>query len=243
VYELVAILDGERLTIYLDRYEDNSPVPNAVISVLIDAETVPAESAPDGTYIASSKLFRGSGALELVFDIKAPEGDDLLPGRLPLPSAPSTQGVSTPGSRFLQPLVALRHAAQDHLVLVSGALLIGLIVGLAFRRSRRRMPALPALLLISLACVTSVPRSYAHEGQDHADGSNTQTAPAGDTAKRLPDGTIFVPKPMQRILDIRTVIAKSATALKSVVLVGRVITNPNRSVRALRNDPDGLAAS
>jgi RND family efflux transporter MFP subunit len=229
VYELVAILDGERLTIYLDRYEDNSPVSNAVISVLIDAETVPAESAPDGTYIASSKLFRGTGSLELVFDIKAPGGDDLLPGRLPLPSAPSTQGFSTPGGRFVQPLVALRHAAQDHLVLVSGALLIGLIVGLAIRRSRRRMPALPALLLISLASVTSVPRSYAHEGQDHADGSNTQSAPAGDTAKRLPDGTIFVPKPMQRILDIRTVIAKSETALKSVVLVGRVITNPNRS--------------
>jgi len=34
---------------------------------------------------------------------------------------------------------------------------------------------------------------------------------------------------MQRILDIRTVIAKLATAQKSVVLAGRVITNPNRS--------------
>src|SRR4051812_12345167 len=67
VYELVGILDGERLTIYLDRYEDNSPVTNAVIFVLIDAETVPAEPTPDGTYIASSKLFRGSGSLELVF--------------------------------------------------------------------------------------------------------------------------------------------------------------------------------
>src|SRR4051794_7443285 len=37
VYELVAILDGERMTIYLDRYEDNSPVANANVSVLIDA--------------------------------------------------------------------------------------------------------------------------------------------------------------------------------------------------------------
>src|SRR5438874_13842059 len=55
-YELVAILDGERLTIYLDRYEDNSPVPNANISILIDAETVAAEPTSDGTYLVQSKL-------------------------------------------------------------------------------------------------------------------------------------------------------------------------------------------
>ena len=55
-YELVAMLDGERLTIYLDRYEDNSPVPNANISILIDAETVAAEPTSDGTYLVQSKL-------------------------------------------------------------------------------------------------------------------------------------------------------------------------------------------
>src|SRR4051812_13304001 len=70
MYELVAVLDGEQLTIYLDRYGDNSPVSNAVISVLIDAETVSAGPAPDSKYIVSSKLFRGSGSLDLVFDIQ-----------------------------------------------------------------------------------------------------------------------------------------------------------------------------
>src|SRR6266550_1011399 len=144
VYELVASLDGERLTIYLDRYEDNSPVSNAVISALIDDETVSAEPAPDGTYVISSRLFRRSGSLDLVFDIKAPDGNDLLPGRLSLVSAPSTQGLSTSLPWFERVLVALRHAAQDHLVVVSAALLIGLVVGLVLRLSRRRLQVLPA---------------------------------------------------------------------------------------------------
>ena len=35
-YELVATVNGGRLTIYLDRFKDNSPVIDANISVLID---------------------------------------------------------------------------------------------------------------------------------------------------------------------------------------------------------------
>src|SRR5207253_8590135 len=83
-YELVAILDGERLTIYLDRYDDNSPVTDANITVSIEGEPVAAEPATDGTYVVASKLFGGRGFVELVFDIKAREGDDLLIGKLSL---------------------------------------------------------------------------------------------------------------------------------------------------------------
>src|SRR5688572_13302050 len=49
-YELVAILDGERLTIYLDRFEDNSPVTDAKITVAIDGEPIAAEPAADNTF-------------------------------------------------------------------------------------------------------------------------------------------------------------------------------------------------
>src|SRR5262245_7742061 len=44
VYELVAILEGERLTIYLDRFEDNAPVADATVKVAINGETVAAEA-------------------------------------------------------------------------------------------------------------------------------------------------------------------------------------------------------
>src|SRR5262249_39686403 len=50
-YELVATLKGERLTIYLDRFEDNSPVTDANITVLVDGQPLTAGAAPDGSYV------------------------------------------------------------------------------------------------------------------------------------------------------------------------------------------------
>src|SRR5262249_24611060 len=60
-------------------------------------------------------------------------------------------------------------------------------------------------------------------------GDDKSSGISGDAAQRLPNGQVFVPKPTQRILDIRTVDARTETQPKAVVLVGRVIPNPNRS--------------
>src|SRR5215212_5820855 len=57
-----------------------------------------------------------------------------------------------------------------------------------------------------------------------------QTAlPAGDTPRRLPDATVFVPKPSQRLLAVRTAFTKAEEAQKGISLIGRVIADPNRS--------------
>src|SRR5947209_8472458 len=65
-YELVSILRGDRLTLYLDRFGSNEPVTNAKIGISVagDPETM-AEAAPDGTYAVSSPRFSGEGTLEL----------------------------------------------------------------------------------------------------------------------------------------------------------------------------------
>jgi len=91
-YELVAILDGERLTIYLDRHDDNAPVSDATIAVTIDGETMTAEPAADNTFAVASRRFGGGGSVELIFDIKAPAGDDLLIGSLMLPNRRRSSG-------------------------------------------------------------------------------------------------------------------------------------------------------
>ena len=43
-YELVAVLEGQRLVIYLDRFEDNSPVTDANMIVTINEEPVVAQA-------------------------------------------------------------------------------------------------------------------------------------------------------------------------------------------------------
>src|SRR5689334_9249084 len=60
-YELVAILEGERLTVYLDRFEDNAPVTDANITVTVNDEPVIAQPSGEGTYSVSSKRFGGRG--------------------------------------------------------------------------------------------------------------------------------------------------------------------------------------
>jgi membrane fusion protein, heavy metal efflux system len=246
IYELVATLEGGRLTIYLDRFEDDSPVADADITVTVNEEPVAATPSGSGTYTLSSNKFSNGGLVELVFDIRAKGGDDLLIGKLKLPVFPSgatsldaihpvaaplaatPQGAISPDSLswYWRAWSSARHGAEDHLIMVVVVLLAGLALGRGLRRRR-----FGKLLILVLAVPALVPTALnrgalAHEG-DH--GVESNAAATGDAARRLPNGHVFVPKPTQRILDVRTVIARSETHPKAAVFIGRVITDPNRS--------------
>jgi membrane fusion protein, heavy metal efflux system len=60
-------------------------------------------------------------------------------------------------------------------------------------------------------------------------GSQPRSVVTGDAPRRLADGSAFVPKPTQRLLDVRTELVRDAPHRPSQTLVGRVIANPNRS--------------
>jgi biotin carboxyl carrier protein len=226
IYELVAVLEGERLTIYLDRFEDNAPVTDANITVTVNDEQVVAQPSGEGTYRVSSKRLAAGGLVELVFDINAKGGDDLLIGKFTVVG--SARDARSPEALpwYGRVWSYARHGAQDHLIFLTVILLAGLVLGHALRRRRLRellilFLGLPALAVGAIDHVAS-----AHEGE-HDD--TKPAALSGDTARRLPEGQVFVPKPMQRILDIRTQVAKSETAPKTAVFLGRIIPNPNRS--------------
>ena len=74
------------------------------------------------------------------------------------------------------------------------------------------------------------PNSFAeaHEGHDH-DPAEGAAQTGGEVALRLPDGALFVPKPVQRILAIRTALAQVAIHRKTLELPGRIIPDPNAS--------------
>lgn len=54
-------------------------------------------------------------------------------------------------------------------------------------------------------------------------------ASVSDAPRRLPDGTAFAAKSTQRLLDVRTDVARSQTVRPAFNLIGRVIGDPNRS--------------
>ena len=84
-----------------------------------------------------------------------------------------------------------------------------------------------------VACVLAtssfvVNPSWAGEGHDHGEGT---AAASGDAPKRLPDGSVFLPKMSQRQLGVRTLLAQEKSLPKTIELTGRVIADPNAAGR------------
>jgi len=80
-------------------------------------------------------------------------------------------------------------------------------------------------LLVGLALVWCMPlTALAGPGHDHGDAP---AAPSANGPQRLPDGSVFLPKPAQRQLGVRTAIAEEAERPRSVELAGQVLMDPN----------------
>src|SRR3954452_3824995 len=239
-YELVGVLRGPWLDVYLDHFGSNEPVTGAKIAVTIGDKETTAEPSPDGTYKVASAKFGGSGPLELIFAVTARSGDDLLIGTLARPDRTATRvaSASTPPTASWSARLADLRAKSAAWVAASPALgqippavmvltfALGLAFGLLLRGKWRLVPA-AALALMGLLVLAGVAR--AHEGEDHGNGAKQAPVTAADVPQRLPDGALFVPKPSQRLLEVRTVISKVEKAQRAVNLIGRVIADPNRA--------------
>ncbi|MFV0370060.1 MAG: efflux RND transporter periplasmic adaptor subunit [Azonexus sp.] len=72
--------------------------------------------------------------------------------------------------------------------------------------------------------------AWAHEGHDHGDEA-AQLPDSGDRPQRLADGSVFLPKPTQRQLGVRTQAAVVAAAPQTLELSAQVVLDPQRGGR------------
>ncbi|MCL4681264.1 MAG: LPXTG cell wall anchor domain-containing protein [Rhodocyclaceae bacterium] len=90
-FELVAVLADGKLTLYLDRYADNAPVPGAEVEVESGTfKAVAAQVAP-GVYSVPGQVFAQPGKHPLTISVQAGDAADLLTAALDL--APPAAGV------------------------------------------------------------------------------------------------------------------------------------------------------
>ena len=76
-----------------------------------------------------------------------------------------------------------------------------------------------------MAAVLSAPLpALAGPGHDHGDAP---PAPTGNGPSRQPDGSVFLPKPAQRQLGVRTLVAATGQHAKAFELAGTVVMDPN----------------
>jgi membrane fusion protein, heavy metal efflux system len=224
-FELVAFLRNGELVIYLDRFETNVPITGAAITIETPVGPV-AASAGEGAYRLPAP-WATAGSHDLIFTVTADDLTEVLTGTLSI--APEALAVSKSGSWSL-PAPGFAQRLKDSFA-TSGAVLAALVAFVAGLFAARLLRLRGhAFFVLLAACVMLSPNSFpeAHEGHDHnpAEGA-AQTG--GEVAVRLPDGALFVPKPVQRILAIRTALAQVAIHRKALELPGRIIPDPNAS--------------
>jgi len=214
-FELVVVAGSGTLSLYIDDFATNAPVQGAAVTVETPSGSL--EAAPDGMhYRLDAPFLSKPGRHDLIVTVSAGTALDIIPLTLVTSQQLSTEPVETAGIRDLSKWLTW-----------AGILLAGVGIGRATAwRSRRATPAIALALLL----LGSWPDdAHAHEGHDHGDDKKPALSASGDRAQRLADGTLYVPKPVQRIFGVRTALTASGAFKHSVELPGRIIPDPNAS--------------
>ncbi len=242
-FEFVAIPRDGTLTLFLDRFRTNEPVPGAIIEVETPDGPKVAATTPDGGYALPAPWLSKPGRHELVATVTAGEDVDVLAVAVTEPDPKAVAPAKpAPAQAALARVSEVAHGVQERLTAkdptlvaaVAVAFLLGVLVT-SLARGRRGAPAV-ALIAIGLTLVLGT-AAFAHGDEDHGapvQGAALieprQVAPAtSDLAQRLPDGSVFVPKPTQRLLVLRTTMTEQGSFHRSVELPGRIIPDPNAS--------------
>ena len=98
------------------------------------------------------------------------------------------------------------------------------------------------LFAACVALVLAPGAGTAHEGHDHGAPAAPLPATDGGRPQRQADGSVFVPKPVQRTLQLRTAIAEAGEFAASVALDGRVIADPAFGGRVQAAQPGRVEA-
>src|SRR5262245_46593360 len=230
LYQAVGVLKDEKLSIYLDDAATNEPITDAKLTVTIgDRDPIDAEATDHGVYSVSFPRVSGSSSVEVVFSINGKNGDDLLVGALALPrvvAASAGGGLRSAPARWVSIVpLPMRHPV----VLAVIAFGLGILVGY-FQRSGRIVPAVGTGAAVAAVLLLLGAVAFSDTDHDHAAPAQpAKTETVSDAPRRLPDGATFVAKATQRLLEVRTVVAKPETVRPAVHLIGRVIGDPNRT--------------
>lgn len=247
-YELVGIFVDHSLRLYLDQRRDTAPVTKADLKLTLDDVTIDAVPQPDGWYLVAHKILEDHKVFNVVAEIKHGENSDLLVGTLDT-AAVLDDHTSDPfghdhalhhkddHSAASSPWTWPHHLSDLANIAAVIGFGLGCIVGagLVFyaRRPRTAGKSLAMILAISAASTVLIPHdAVAGPGHDHDHGGHDHAHQHGTGSRQdipgiAPDGRIFVPKPTQRLLQVRTQILKETAAQRSERLIGRVIADPN----------------
>lgn len=231
-FELVAVLEDGRLLVYLDDFATNAPIEDAALELESGPFQTKASHLGQGIYEIPPGPLAEPGRHELLFTVQTPAAADLLPARLEVPEAGEAASVSPETAAWYESTPLL----QGAVVILTLCVLLLLVW-----RDRRdgASPGSSASLGLGIVLTAGLlglgapAVLQAHEGHDHGDQApeplSIGPGGAAEAPIRLPDGTLFIPKPVQRLLGLRTAVAQPGEWPDTFTLAGHVIPDPNAS--------------
>jgi membrane fusion protein, heavy metal efflux system len=245
LFELVGVLNAKKLVLYLDEKVSNTPVKNATIIVEIAGKKLTAKSDDNGDYFVELEQIPPEGVLAVTASVSAKLSsgaleNDLLAGELDVHAAGAEGGAASKGVAGTMRAALHEHSWKEFVPWVGlGVLAFALVAGLwrfierrrqATRQRSTSMLNVPLLLALALASVSTMFPGKVLAGPEHNHDGPAQQA-ATNSPKRMPDGTVFVPKPAQRQMSTRTALVTDAQHTRSVELTGKVVIDPNAGGR------------
>ena len=218
-FEIVAIARGDRLRLYLDTFKTNEPVKDAEIEIDTAAGTLKATPDREGAYEVAAPWLLRPGTYDLAITVQASGLVDVLTATLVIP--PSTPPASGLGG--VRDRLSSFAAAWSRDLAFWAVAALAFLAGLGASGLWRRWWAAAGVLVAVTTLGLATERTEAAEPRPEA------ATALRDVALRFPDGAVFVPKPTQRILAIRTLFTDVQTHSTTVELPGRIIPDPNGS--------------
>lgn len=223
-FELVLIARGRDLVIHVDAFRTNAPIDGAMLEIDSPAGTLKPQSIGNGIYTVEAPFLMKPGSYGLAVTITAVGSVDILAATIKVPDAAPAAVAARSGSWLTDPAIAqdlkqriTANGLPAWLILAIGLAFGGAAVVLLRKRSARRA----AISTVALGLLVTLPHP--------ADADGPAQTVVRDVAQRFPDGALFVPKPTQHILALRTIFTEQKEHARSVELPGRIIPSPNAS--------------
>ncbi len=221
-FEIVVIARGDKLSFFLDTFRENRPVDGA--SIEIDAAGGILTPKPDGTgaYVVMAPFLAKPGSYDLAITISANGIVDILTTTLKIPPQ-AIDAIGQSQSIGINPAVAqgLRQDSGSVRSSILVAVVLGFAGGVLVTLLIRRRRGAAAVLILAL-----LPSLFP---SDTRAADPASTFAVRDVSQRFPDGALFVPKPTQRILGLRTIFTEAKPHRRALELPGRIIADPNAS--------------
>ncbi|MFZ5548695.1 MAG: hypothetical protein ACOZJX_08365 [Pseudomonadota bacterium] len=97
LFELVGVVDGQRITIYLDRFEDNAPVKGARLDLQVGSAKVELKELADGEFEGTLPQALQPGVAPVTATVVAGNDTDLLAADLDVHADEHGEAGSNPG--------------------------------------------------------------------------------------------------------------------------------------------------